>query len=439
MRNLRYWSRLVWAFLSRFKAIILIGILLGVVFFLTLNIIIPKLGGFKTTRIGLAGRYTINSLPVSILKTVSSGLTAIDESGAVIPDLAESWSTPDNGKTWIFKLKKGIAWQDEKPLTSRSLTYEFSDAIVSHPDDATITFRLQSPYTAFPSVVARPVFKKGLLGTGKWRVKKLSLVGDYVDQISLINSDGERIIYKFYPTEERAKLAFELGEVDETADLLDPNPLITWAKIKTEKVINKGEHVAIFFNTSDKLLSDKSLRQALSYAAQKENLGGSRAISPIPSTSWAFNPQVKPYNYDADKAKSMINVMTAEVKNNLNITLTTSPLLLPQAELIQKDWQAVGVKANIQVMANVPTNYQALLAIFDVPDDPDQYSLWHSTQTETNISRYNNPRIDKLLEDGRTTIDSNTRKQIYFDFQRFLLEDSPALFLYYPTNYTFKR
>ena len=135
----------------------------------------------------------------------------------------------------------------------------------------------------------------------------------------------------------------------------------------------------------------------------------------------------------------MIDAMSAEQKKDLDITLTTSPLLLAQAELIQKDWQMIGVKVNLQVISNVPTEYQALLAIYSISGDPDQYSLWHSTQTQTNITHYSNPRIDKLLEDGRTTIGVQERKLIYLDFQRFLVEDSPAIFLYYPTTYTIDR
>ncbi len=439
MHSLRYVLRLTWAFLSRFKAIILIGIVLGIFFFLLLNVLLPKLGSWKTTRTGLTGRYSLAMLPTNILEMISSGLTRIDESGNVVPDLAASWNATDNGKTWTFKLKDNLVWQDGKDLTSRDITYEFSDATIKYPDAKTIEFNLQSPYSAFPTVVARPVFRKGLLGTGSWRVKNLNLVSDFADRITLVNTDGEKIVFKFYPTEERAKLAFELGEVDKVEGLFNPDPLNTWPKIKSDKETDKGEYAAVFFNTDDKLLSDKNVRQALSYATQKDNLGGARAISPISSTSWAYNPQVKPYNYDLSKAKSMIGTMSQEVKNNLNITLTTSPLLLPQAELIQKDWQAAGVKTNIQVMSNVPTNFQALLAIFDVPDDPDQYPVWHSTQNQTNITHYNNPRIDKLLEDGRTTLDNSTRKQIYFDFQRFLLEDPPAIFLYYPATYTFFR
>jgi peptide/nickel transport system substrate-binding protein len=93
----------------------------------------------------------------------------------------------------------------------------------------------------------------------------------------------------------------------------------------------------------------------------------------------------------------------------------------------------------LQVISQIPSDYQAFLAIFDIPDDPDQYSMWHSTQTATNITHYQNPRIDKLLEDGRSEINIDARKKIYFDFQRFLVEDSPAAFLYYPTTYSIGR
>jgi peptide/nickel transport system substrate-binding protein len=439
MPNIRYLFRLTVAFLSRFKALILIGIGLGIIIFLILIFILPKLGGWQTTTVGLSGRYNVNTLPDNILDMIGDGLTALDKNDNVIPDIASSWSTPDNGKTWIFKIKSGLFWQDGKLLISKDLVYQFSDATVSYPDNRTIVFTLQNPYSAFPSVVTMPVFRSGLLGTGEWKVNNLELAGDYVDQITLENSKKQRIIYKFYPTEDDAKTGFELGEVDELTDIIDPTPISTWTHVKISKNTDKSECVAIFFNMNDKTVGDKTLRQTLAYATDKDNLGGVRAISPISENSWAYNPEVKPYTYDLDKAKSMIDAMPADEKNNLNLTLTTSPLLLPQAEIIQKNWQAVGIQTTLQVMSSVPTNYQALLAIFDIPSDPDQYSIWHSTQVQTNITHYSNPRIDKLLEDGRTTIDTQVRKQTYLDFQRYLVEDSPAIFLYYPTTYTIDR
>ena len=93
----------------------------------------------------------------------------------------------------------------------------------------------------------------------------------------------------------------------------------------------------------------------------------------------------------------------------------------------------------MQVTSSFPDEYSAFLAIYEIPSDPDQYFLWHSTQTATNVSKYSNQRIDKLLEDGRTTTDQDERKKIYLDFQRFLLEDAPATFLVHPISYTIAR
>ncbi|MFA5795842.1 MAG: hypothetical protein WC885_01540, partial [Candidatus Shapirobacteria bacterium] len=74
-----------------------------------------------------------------------------------------------------------------------------------------------------------------------------------------------------------------------------------------------------------------------------------------------------------------------------------------------------------------------------IPADPDQYTFWHSTQEKTNITHLNNSRIDKLLEEGRLTFNLQDRKKIYLDFQKFLLEESPVIFISYPTIYSVSR
>jgi len=391
-------------------------------------------------RIGITGRFTTTNLPIAILDMIGDGLTKLDATGNVEPNLAESWETPDNGKTWIFHLRRDVLWQDGTRVVSSGITYQFSDVTIERPDDATIIFKLQTSYSAFPAVLTRPAFRKGLLGTGEWEVKNLSLNISFVDSLTIEKKDSGKIIYKFYPTEEKTKLAFELGQVDEITDIFNPSPLDTWKKANVTTFSNAGEFVAIFFNTQDKILADKSIRQALSYAINKERFGGVRAISPISKESWAYNSQVKPYNYDLQKAlETIADYKKSSKTDTLEIGITTSPILLKQAELIVKDWEALGVKVNLQVFSGIPSDYQSLLAIFDTPDDPDQYSIWHSTQTETNITRYQNPRIDKLLEDGRSQINIEDRKKTYLNFQRFLVEDSPAAFLYYPVTYKINR
>lgn len=438
--NLRYIFRLIGAFFSRFKVFFLLGIGLGVLFFFLLKFLIPSLDFVKTVRIGETGKFTVSTLPTPILKSIGNGLTKIDSDGSVIPDLASSWETTDKGKTWIFTLKDNIYWQDGSKVTSKTINYQFSDVTIDRPDDKTIIFKLQNTYSAFPSVVSKPTFKSGLLGTGEWKVNKITLNGSTVEKIDLSSKTKGKIVYKFYPTEESTKAAFELGQVDQIDDLFSVSPFDTWPKVKITGITGTGEYVAVFFNTQDPTLQEKNLRQALSYAIDKSKLGGVRAISPISMDSWAYNPQVKPYDYDPTKAKQMItDYKTAAKLTEINVNLSAPPLLLDKAEIISEDWRAVGINVNLQVISTIPGDFQAFLAILDIPEDPDQYSLWHSTQESTNITRYQNIRIDKLLEDGRSEIDIESRKKIYLDFQRFLVEDSPAAFLYYPTTYSVSR
>lgn len=443
MLNLRYIFRLIAAFFTRFKILILISMGAGIIFFFFLTLILPSINKNSSVRIGATGRYTLTSLPSSILAMAGEGLTKLDENGNILPSLASSWETTDKGKTWTFTLKNDLVWQDGKKVTSQGINYQFSDVTVERPNDSTIVFKLQNAYSAFPSVVSKPTFKSGLLGTGEWEVTKLSLNGTTVEQITLVSKEEDKIVYKFYPSEERTKLAFKLGQVDSIEDIFDANPFTDWERVKIDKSTSTGEYVAVFFNNSQdnsNLLADKNLRQALSYAINKEVFPGVRTVSPISISSWAYNPQVKPYDYDTVKAKEMISDYKESSKiETITINLSTTPLLLPDAERIAKDWKEVGVEVNIQAISVVPTDYQAFLAIYDVPDDPDQYSMWHSTQTSTNITRYQDARIDKLLEDGRSQIDLTERKKTYFDFQRFLVEDAPAAFLYYPETYTIRR
>lgn len=448
MRNFRYILRLIKAFTIRFRAIIFAGVILGILFFLISYWVIPLLFGGSTQVVGMTGRYHPDSLPKEILDMVGDGLTYVARDGTVEPALASSWETPDRGKTWTFTLDEDIFWQDEEKVISSDIIYEFSDVEVTRPDEKTISFKMQEPYSPFPLVVSKPTFKKGLLGTGDWKVEKMSLAGSFVREITIKNVGkvddkgnilNEKIVYKFYPTEDMTRLAFKLGEIDVVAKSFTPLPFATWPTAKVEGEVNENRIVVIFFNNTDKYLSDKSLRQALIYAIDKSVFDGKRATSPIAPTSWAINPQVKRYDYDAERARELINELPGELKDNMQIKLVSAPSLLSTADVIAQMWEEVGVKTLVQVSSVIPTQYQAFLTVLDIPLDPDQYSLWHSTQEATNISHYSNPRIDKLLEDGRTSLKLEERRENYIDFQRFLVEDSPAAFLYHPTTYRIER
>jgi peptide/nickel transport system substrate-binding protein len=438
--SLRYIFHFIQAFIVRFRAIIIIGIFLGIAIFLILNSLVLPLLFHKTERIGITGRFQTDTLPTSILALISDGLVKLDESGKPLPSLASSWEAKDSGKTWVFSIADGKTWQDGKPVTSNTIVYNFSDAKIERPDEKTIIFKLQNPFSPFPDIVSLPTFRKGLLGTGTWKVTSASVVGNYIESLTLTNKSRDRKIIKFYPTEESAQLAYKLGEIDVLNNVVDPKPFANWKGTEVKEEVSDRRFVAAFFNTQDKFLSDKTLRQALNYAINKDIFNAPRALGPVPESSWAYNPQVKQYNYDPTKAKEMITELPKEAKDNLSLQITTIAPLLSTAEAIAKNWEEIGVKTQIQVVSIIPDSYQVLLAILDVSLDPDQYAIWHSTQTASNLSLYKkNARIDKLLEDGRVELNFEERKKIYLDFQRFLVEDSPAAFLYHPIFYTIIR
>jgi peptide/nickel transport system substrate-binding protein len=438
MRSLRYFLRLSFAFLGKFKGLIFLSSILGISLFLILWFLIPSITLGKKEIIGVYGRFQIDTLPIDITNLISRGLTKIDATGLPQPNLATSWNTPDKGKTWVFHLRKDILWHDNKKLISSDINYNFYDVKIEHPDDTTIVFNLKEPYIPFPTIVSKPIFKKGLLGTGDWKVSKISVIGEYIQKL-ILKKGREEIIYKFYPTEEQQIFAYKMGEVNSIINLSNASPFDKWNNSSISEIFNYNQTTVIFFNTQDSLLAEKNIRQALSYAINKDTLGKERSISPISSSSYAFNPQVKNYNYDPVRAKEIIDALPKEAKTILKIKLVSTPALLSTAEKVADDWRAVGIDTNVLVTSVVPSDYQAYLTIFDIPSDPDQYFLWHSTQTDTNITKYKNPRIDKLLEDGRLEQNFEDRKNIYLDFQRFLMEDSPAVFLYYPVWYDIAR
>jgi ABC-type transport system substrate-binding protein len=232
---MRYIFKLIPAFLNRFRYLILVSVILGLVSFFVFEKIIPTISSYKTTKIGITGRFTPDELPDNITKIISRGLTQVMPDGTIASDLA-TWESSDQGSVWTFKLKDGFMWQDGKSLVSTDVNYEFSDVETQVESGSTIVFKLKDPFIPFPSVLAKPIFKKGLLGLGDWKVKKVRLNGRYVQELNLENKSGERMLYKFYPTEEATKTAFKLGKVIKIENISDPSPFNEWNTARTDKI-----------------------------------------------------------------------------------------------------------------------------------------------------------------------------------------------------------
>lgn len=428
MKTIRFYTRLLASLVGRYRFLILFSFLIGIFSFFFLPKILGFLPKIKTTQTyGLVGRYQINEIPLQIQKQISFGLTKVDEKDVPLPGISSGWEISNDNKTYVFKLKEGLVWHDKTKLTAKDINYNLNDVDVEIVDPYTIKFNLKETFAPFLDVVSKPIFKKGFVGLGNYKVKKITQNGAYLESILLesLTSDQPNIKYHFYPTEESAKTALKLGEVNHLSGIINSDGFNNWPNIKINATTSSDRFVGLFFNLNNPNFEDKLIRQGLSYALTKD-YGDKRAYGPISPFSWAYSDEVKPYSYDPVKAKNAIT-------KKFTIKLLTVSSLLPEAEKIKNEWEKIGLKVEVGSYTG-QTVFDVLLAMQEIPKDPDQYTLWHSTQAG-NITNFKNARIDKLLEDGRKTLDQEQRKQIYFDFQRYLLEDLPVIFLHFPTYY----
>ncbi|HZZ98961.1 MAG TPA: ABC transporter substrate-binding protein [Candidatus Saccharimonadia bacterium] len=451
MKRIRTWYWYTTAFLRKqWLTLIIVGVISILLFHFLSSFILANLPEGKTTRyIGRVGSITLSRLPLDIQEKISDGLTTIGKDTTPLPALAERWSVEDDGKTYRFVLKKNLKWQDGKTVVPSDISYNFSDAqVVTNQNE--VVFKLKEPFSPFPTVVSQPIFRQKnntIIGTGAYKVTQVLKDGPQVSQIA-VESNKEKLIYRFYPTEERAIIAFKLGQVDQLENMSQVADLSDWKNVKINQTIRDDEYLAIFFNMSDTTLN-KDMRQALNYALPKVH-GDERALTPINSLSWAYNKTVKTYDQDDERA---VELMLRGIPGTpIVIELTTTTNFQSDAEAIKSHWESMGNSAylectktkaivdksgciNLKMQVNLRlvgfpdlSNFQVVLIGQEAPPDPDQYFLWDSTQS-TNFTQYKSPRIDKLLEDGRKQIDPEERKNTYLDFQQFLVEDTPAIFL----------
>lgn len=443
MKKTQIWLWFISIFFKKHKKIILLSTFLGIfiaIFLIWILPYIPKPNPKK--KIGIIGFYTLETLPEFISSKISQGLTFTLEDGSPAPALAEDWSISQDGKTYTFFLRENIYWQDEKKINSKDISYQFLDVETKYLDDKTIQFVLKEPFTPFPLLLSQPIFKDKLVGTGKYKIRKIEQKNGYINTLHL-EATSETLVYQFYSNSETAKTAFKLGKIDRIEKLyLNPfaNDPSWQSYLKQESELSYDQYLALLINNQNPLFQSKNFRQALAYATQKPN-DSSRAYGPISQLSWAYNKDLKPYDYDPQRARQLLEKDLGDLNkaSEININLSTTQTFLLLAEEIKKDWEeTLGIQVKIQVINLIPQDFDILLTSEEIPVDPDQYSLWHSTKTQT-LTHFSNIRIDKLLEDGRQELDSEKRKEIYSDFQKFLVEESPIIFIKYPETYSIER
>ncbi len=446
-RRLLFW--LIKAYIKRWRKTILLCFAIGILLFVGLIVFMPyivqKIPVGQKQTIGVVGAYTADSLPSEIVSEISGGLTSVTPEGAIKPNAATSWKIQDGGKKYTFTLNPSITFTDGSKLTSANVNYNFSDAKTTKPDKHTVVFTLKDTYAPFLVTVSRPLFKPGFVGIGQYKLQNIKLNGNFIESLTLVSRTNRFASkhYQFYPSFESVKTAYVLGEVSEVQGLPDTTyknkNFSQFPNTDVSQVVDYSQLVTLFFNTKDSVFSNEKLRNGLSYALPKDFSEGKRTYFPYPPSSWAYPQSLLEKTQDLNHAKQLLDDSQSATKGaQIKVILKTLPKFKTTAEAIVKEWNKVDVSTKIEVVDAIPANYQAFVGDFIVPKDPDQYTLWHSAQN-SNITQYANLRIDKLLEDGRKTVDQEKRKEIYNDFQKYLLVDTPAAFLYFPYEYEIAR
>lgn len=229
-------------------------------------------------------------------------------------------------------------------------------------------------------------------------------------------------------------------------------------KIGLYKELGNG-YTYLGFNLKQAPFNDPKVRQAMNYAINKEEiikgvlLGLGEAIaSPYkPGTRWN-NESLSPYPYDPSKALALLKEAGYQ-KNTAGILVKDGKpfefeILTNQnkqremtAVLVQRRLKEIGIDVKIRVLEwasfinrFIKTgDFKAVVLGWSLSLDPDQFNIWHSSQQgpgQFNFVGYENPRVDELLELGRRELDNDKREEIYHEFSKLLLEDSPIVYLY---------
>jgi peptide/nickel transport system substrate-binding protein len=236
---------------------------------------------------------------------------------------------------------------------------------------------------------------------------------------------------------------------------------------KFQRLYNKYRYmpfsyIYLGYNLNDSRFADRRVRQALTHAINKKEIIdgvlmglGEEATGPYKPGTWYYNPNVPKFPYDPARAKALLNeagwrpdargILTKDGRP-FEFTILTNQgndTRVRTAEIIQSRLRQVGILVHIRTVewaAFVKEfiqkgRFEAILLGWNTGLDPDQYDIWHSSKIkpgELNVTHYQNPEVDRLLDEGRHTFDREKRRQAYFRFQEILAEDQPYTFLFVP-------
>jgi peptide/nickel transport system substrate-binding protein len=448
---------------------------------------------------------------IASISGIFESLLRWDDNLNPYPALAERWEILNNGTIFIFNLVKNATWHDGVSFTAYDVKFTFEQILKRyHPraslalrtldkvdiiDNYTVAFIFTKPNPAFMyilNVLNAPILPRHLLepyvnnittapfnikpiGTGpfkfvEWKRGEYIKVERYENYYLKGYPCLDAIVTRIFRDPLSAVLALEKGEIHYI-----PGYFLPYSEAKRLSgskdiiVTSKGGALLspmlyMLFNTRFEPLNNRDFRVAIAYAINKSEIVekvlfgfGKVAVSPIPSTHWAFTDNVYIYEYNPEKAKEILDMLGyrdidgdgyREFPNGSKLSLEIvynagSVIFERSAQLVQEMLRKIGIKADLKpydeatALSVVYKDHRFHITferLFTAPDPAVAVArLFHSSFTNTTVPYtnsgvgYNNPDVDKILDQAATTFDKEARKTLYAQFQRIVTYELPII------------
>lgn len=268
----------------------------------------------------------------------------------------------------------------------------------------------------------------------------------------------DRIVIRIITDNAAISAALETGEVDITGDIslgdidrLKANPDLG---VEARNVPYSGDQRELIFNLDREFVKDQKVREAIAHALDLQGFAdtvyyGYAQVSPTPispALTKFHDPAIKPHSFDIALANKILD--DSGYPRKADGTRFTLRLLYNggidrrNGEYVMQALQKIGINGDLQSYdfgAYVKTAYsdrnfdltvEALNNIFD-PAVGVQRIYWSKNFKVglpfSNGSHYQNPDVDRLLQEASTEPNEAKRKQDYFDFQEIVDKELPVI------------
>jgi peptide/nickel transport system substrate-binding protein len=412
------------------------------------------------------------------------------------PDAVWHDGTPVTADDVVFTL--GLI-TSESSMFPQDVRDMWSKIKVNRLSDKTIQFVLPEPFAPFldyltfgllpkhmlestpPDQIANAPFNLAPVGTGPYRFEHLIIENGEVKGVELHAFDKyyakkpyiAQVIFRYYPSSAAALDAYRQGEIlgvsEISPDVLQQSLSDANLSLYSGRL---SELSLVLFNLNDPQVSffqDANLRRALLMALNRQMivnkiLHGQAILAdgPLFPNTWAYYENIERIDFVPEEAISLLknnnykipasgeDVRVDKDGKSLDFTMVhpDDALHTSVAQLIQKNWAAVGVKVTLEALPYdtlinerlAPRKYEAALVDLNLvrSPDPDPYPFWHQSEVTggQNYGQWDNRSASEYIEQARINPDITVRARLYRNFQVVFAQELPALPLYFPV-YTY--